>query len=144
MALLRCGATICQAFVVSRPNFYFRLIVNPPLHVPRDGARGEDPQLITRLMQAYADGIAAPGPFIALLLIPLSIGIAVLRYHLFDIDILINRTLLYGALTVSVVGIYVLVVGYLSVLFRTAGGQGHLAISVLANLCRNRRELSLR
>ena len=68
----------------------------------------------------------------ALLLIPLSIGIAVLRYHLFDIDILINRTLLYGALTVSVVGIYVLVVGYLSVLFRTAGGQVHLAISVLA------------
>jgi signal transduction histidine kinase len=68
----------------------------------------------------------------ALLLIPLSIGIAVLRYHLFDIDILINRTLLYGALTVSVVSIYVLVVGYLSVLFRTAGGQGHLAISVLA------------
>ncbi|HEX5941533.1 MAG TPA: GAF domain-containing sensor histidine kinase, partial [Anaerolineales bacterium] len=68
----------------------------------------------------------------ALLLIPLSIGIAVLRYHLFDIDFLINRTLVYGALTVSVVGIYVLVVGYLSVLFRTAGGQGHFAISVLA------------
>jgi len=68
----------------------------------------------------------------ALLLIPLSIGIAVLRYHLFDIDILINRTLVYGALTVSVVGIYVLVVGYLSVLFRMAGGQGQLAISVLA------------
>jgi signal transduction histidine kinase len=68
----------------------------------------------------------------ALLLIPLSIGIAILRYHLFDIDILINRTLVYGALTVSVVGIYVLVVGYLSVLFRTAGGQGQLAISILA------------
>ena len=68
----------------------------------------------------------------ALLLIPLSIGIAILRHHLFDIDILINRTLVYGALTVSVVGIYVLVVGYLSVLFRTAGGQGQLAISVLA------------
>jgi signal transduction histidine kinase len=68
----------------------------------------------------------------ALLLIPLSIGIAILRYHLFDIDILINRTLVYGALTVSVVGIYVLVVGYLSVLFRTAGGQGQFAISILA------------
>ncbi|HUE97660.1 MAG TPA: GAF domain-containing sensor histidine kinase, partial [Anaerolineales bacterium] len=68
----------------------------------------------------------------ALLLIPLSIGIAILRYHLFDIDILINRTLVYSSLTISVVGIYVLVVGYLSVLFRTAGGQGQLAISVLA------------
>ena len=68
----------------------------------------------------------------ALLLIPLSIGIAILRYRLFDIDVLINRTLVYGALTVSVVGIYVLVVGYLSVLFRAAGGQANLAISVLA------------
>ena len=68
----------------------------------------------------------------ALLLIPLSIGIAILRYRLFDIDIVINRTLVYGALTVSVVGIYVLVVGYLSVLFRAAGGQVELAISVLA------------
>jgi len=56
---LRCGATICQAFVVSRPNFYFRLIVNPPLHVPAEDARGESPDLIGQLMQAYADGIAA-------------------------------------------------------------------------------------
>ena len=68
----------------------------------------------------------------ALLLIPLSIGIAILRYHLFDIDILINRTLVYGALTVSVVGSYVLVVGYLGALFRTVGGQGQLGISILA------------
>lgn len=68
----------------------------------------------------------------ALLLIPLSIGIAILRYRLFDIDIVINRTLVYGALTISVVGIYVLVVGYLGALFRAAGGQGQLAISVLA------------
>ena len=68
----------------------------------------------------------------ALLLIPLSIGIAILRSHLFDIDILINRTLVYSALTISVVGIYVLVVGYLSVLFRAAGGQANLTISILA------------
>ena len=68
----------------------------------------------------------------ALLLIPLSIGIAILRYRLFDIDILINRTLVYGALTISVVGIYVLVVGYLSMLFRAAGGPANMAISVLA------------
>ena len=72
------------------------------------------------------------GALAALLLIPLSIGIAILRYRLFDIDILINRTLVYGALTVSVVGIYLLVVGYLSVLFRAAGGQANLVISALA------------
>ncbi len=47
----------------------------------------------------------------ALLLIPLSIGVAVLRYHLFDIDLLINRTLVYGALIVIVTGLYILLVG---------------------------------
>jgi lauroyl/myristoyl acyltransferase len=55
---LRCQATICQAFVVSRPNFYFRLIVNPPLHVPEAGST-ETPELIQTVMQKYADGIAA-------------------------------------------------------------------------------------
>lgn len=56
---LRCGATICQAFVVSRPNFYYRLIVKPPLLVPTAGQAEESPELIERTMQAYADGIAA-------------------------------------------------------------------------------------
>ncbi|MGD8452431.1 MAG: lysophospholipid acyltransferase family protein [Phycisphaerae bacterium] len=55
---LRCGATICQAFVVSRPNFYFRLIVQPPYHVPQEGAASDDPELVRKLMQQYADGIA--------------------------------------------------------------------------------------
>jgi len=56
---LRCGATIVQAFVVSRPNFYFRLIVKPPLFVPDPTDPGESPELIARLMQLYADGIEA-------------------------------------------------------------------------------------
>jgi len=56
---LRCRATICQAFVVSRPNFYFRLIVNPPLYVPNDQELAESPDRISEIMQRYADGIAA-------------------------------------------------------------------------------------
>jgi hypothetical protein len=35
----------------------------------------------------------------SLLLIPLSIGIAILRYHLWNIDIIINRTIVYGSLS---------------------------------------------
>jgi hypothetical protein len=43
---------------------------------------------------------------LSFLLIPLSVGVAVLRSHLFDIDILINRALVYGLLTAMLLGLY--------------------------------------
>jgi hypothetical protein len=39
--------------------------------------------------------------------VPIAMGIAIQKYHLYDIDLLINRTLVYGALTVTLVACYV-------------------------------------
>jgi signal transduction histidine kinase len=65
------------------------------------------------------------------LLIPLSFGFAMLRYRLWEIDTLINRTLVYGILTASVFGLYVLVVISLGTLMQA---QGNLGIALLATV----------
>jgi hypothetical protein len=43
---------------------------------------------------------------VVLIALPTAIGIAVLRHHLYDIDIIINRTLVYGSLTATLVALY--------------------------------------
>lgn len=62
---------------------------------------------------------AGLGWWMSLTLLPLGLAVAVLRYRLWDVDVFINRALLYGLLTASVVGIYVLAVGALGLLFQT-------------------------
>jgi hypothetical protein len=55
-------------------------------------------------------------PFVVVIALPIAVGIAILRYRLYDIDRLINRTLVYGLLTALLAGVYagaVLVLGQL-------------------------------
>ena len=61
--------------------------------------------------------------------IPIATGIAILRYRLYDIDVIVNRTLVYGSLTLSLVALYIGSVVSLQYVFRTlTGGGSQLAI----------------
>jgi hypothetical protein len=69
------------------------------------------------------------------LLFPLSFAVAVLRYRLWDIDILINRALVYGALSGLLVTIYLLSVVLLQGIFVTFTGEGRSQlVTVLSTL----------
>jgi two-component system, NarL family, sensor kinase len=74
--------------------------------------------------------------------IPMGAGIAILKHRLYDLDLVVNRTVVYGALTACVIGIYVAVVGVLGVVFQQRGGLGAslVAAGVVAVLFQPLRE----
>jgi hypothetical protein len=104
----------------------------------------------------FAPGVARSSPFVLLLignllpiimlLIPLSIGVAMMRSGLFDIDVVINRALVYGTLTVSLILLYLGGVVALQRLLSPLVGESNqlavvastLAIATLFNPLRRR------
>jgi len=62
-------------------------------------------------------------------LLPLSIAFSILRYRLFDIDVIINRVLVYGTLTAVVTALYVFIVGGLGLFLHSTG---NLVLALLA------------
>jgi hypothetical protein len=73
---------------------------------------------------------ASAGSAVAIVAIPLAIGVAILRYRLYDIDRIINRTLVYGSLTVALGAAYAGLVVGLQALFRPFTGGSELAITI--------------
>jgi signal transduction histidine kinase len=67
-------------------------------------------------------------PFLAFLLLPTGIAVAVLKYRLYEIDLVVNRALVYGVLTVGIVASYVASVGLIGA---TLSRRGDLVASLV-------------
>jgi hypothetical protein len=111
---------------------WFVYAVAPMLLIPTDG-------FLPGIISIVALGVVLIG-------LPTAIGIAVLRYRLYEIDILINRTLVYGSLTATLAGVYVGGIIVLQGLLRAFTGQesqlaivaSTLAVAVLFNPLKRR------
>src|SRR5215208_5545309 len=99
----------------------------------------------TTALGGYIWGVFFP---LSVMALPTAIGIAILRYRLYEIDILIKRTLVYGALTAALVAVYFGGVATIQAAFRALTGQEQqtqlavvvstLAIAALFNPLRRR------
>ena len=78
--------------------------------------------------------LAQPILTAGLMAIPISFAVAILRYRLWDIDLIVRRTLVYGALTAMLAFVYFGSVVLLQNLFNALSGQGSQAAIVLSTL----------
>jgi hypothetical protein len=64
-------------------------------------------------------------------LLPLSVGLAMLRYRLYDVDVIIRRTLVYGCLVAALAGLYLAGATLLGALLRSlSGSSGTIAVTL--------------
>ena len=69
------------------------------------------------------------GAIVSFVLIPIAIGVSILRYRLFDIDVVINKALLFGALAIFITIVYVVIVAGVGVV---VGSRASPVLSAVA------------
>jgi hypothetical protein len=67
---------------------------------------------------------------IALALIPVAAGVAILKHRLYEIDLIVRRTLIYGVLSAILAGLYFGIVLVLQAVFSSFAGGSDLAIAI--------------
>ncbi|MFY9614069.1 MAG: GAF domain-containing sensor histidine kinase [Candidatus Dormiibacterota bacterium] len=85
----------------------------------------------TSAPQGLLGQLAAGILVLSLLAIPIGAGIAILKYRLYDIDVVISRTLVYGSLAAFITAVYVGIVVGVGTLVGS-GGQPNLVLSIIA------------
>jgi len=101
---------------------------------------------VAGIISIWSDTAAIALISLALVGLPVFTGIAIVRYRLYEIDLLINRTLVYGALTATLVAVYVGSIVVLQGFVRALTGQesqlaivaSTLAVAALFNPLRRR------
>jgi hypothetical protein len=89
--------------------------------------------LLLMLPVQYAFDFSGAAGFvfsIALTALPVSVGIAILRYRLYEFDVIVRRTLVYGGLTAILAGLYFGIVLALQQVFSSFAGGSDLAVAV--------------
>ncbi len=85
--------------------------------------------IMERVFGDLSDAVVTPIVTVAILAFPVTIGVAMLRYRLYDIDVIINRTLVYAVLTAALLGSYLLIVVALSRLLDPVTRDSDVAIA---------------
>ncbi|MGH2451965.1 MAG: hypothetical protein ACRDGE_12005 [Candidatus Limnocylindria bacterium] len=129
-AAVSLGARMRRGGAVERQQIkwiaYAAALVGPALGLSIVTTLGSTDFAVAKATQVLA--------IVTVLFIPIAAAIAILRYRLYDIDLLINRTLVYGALTATLGAAYVGSVLLLQTVLRpfTADNEIAVAVSTLA------------